>query len=159
MNGTGKHPEPVQVPLEERNRRTAEALAPRYDQLNRLWAEAEARLKAMQVPRYVWVVYKMEDVDPEDPYSPGACECLGLVKFRGEWRLCLGHFVCERAPSPCDPDQPMDWKPILDCSVEERVKAAPHIAKLREEIVASAEQYISKVDEAVAHLTTALEHF
>ena len=94
-----------------------------------------------------------------DPYSSLDCECLGLVKFRGEWRLCLGHFVRNDCnPHPCDPDEPMDWKPILDCSVEERVQAAPHIAKLREEIVASAEQYICKVDEAVAHLTTELEH-
>jgi len=159
-NGTGKHPEPIQPSLDERSRRTAEALAPRYDQLNRLWAQAETRLKAMQVPRYVWVVYKREDVEPEDAYSPRYCECLGLVKFRGEWRLCLGQFVRDEYNAhPSDTDQPTNWKPVSDCSVEERVEAAPYIAVLREAIVESAEHYISKVDEAVAHLTNALEHF
>jgi hypothetical protein len=159
-NGTGKHPDPVPSSLEERNRRTAEALAPRYDQLNGLWAEAETRLKAMQVPRYVCVVYNREDIEPDDAYSPSYCDCLGLAKVRGEWRLCLGQFVEDAYNGrPSDPDRPTNWKPIADCSVEERVEAAPHIAALREEIVKSAEHYVSKVDEAVAHLTKALEHF
>jgi hypothetical protein len=159
-NGTGKRPEPSQASLEERSRRTAEALAPRYDQLNELWAEAETRLKAMQVPRYVWVVYKREDIEPADPYSRSYCECLGLVKARGEWRLCLGQFVKDEYNGhPSDPDQPTNWKPIADCSVEERVEAAAHLTALRKEVVVSAEHYISKVDEAVSHLTTALAEF
>ena len=101
----------------------------------------------------------MRTVDPEDPYPSLDCECLGLVKSEASGDCVLAISSADDCnPHPCDPDEPMDWKPILDCSVEERVQAAPHIAKLREEIVASAEQYICKVDEAVAHLTTELEH-
>jgi len=159
-NGTGKGPEPAKAALDERNRRAAAILAPRYDQLNRLWADAEARLRAMQAPRYVWTDYRTEDIDPENPYSSCHCHCLGLVKVRGEWRLCIGDYIRDDyQPRPYDPESPMNWKPILDCSVEERVEAAPHIGKLREEIVKSAEHYTVKVDEAVAHLTKALEQF
>jgi hypothetical protein len=114
----------------------------------------------MQVPRYVWVVYESDDIYPERPDSPCDCKCLGLVKVRGDWRLCLGDFVRNDCnPHPADSDEPLNWKPVLDCSVEERVRTAPHIAKLREEIVVSAEHYITKVDEAVGHLSRALEQF
>jgi hypothetical protein len=159
-NGTGERPEPALDSLDDLNRRTAEALASRYDWLNRLWADAEARLKAMQVPRYVWIVYKEQNVDPDEVYSECRCECLGLVRVRGEWRLCIGQWYRnEYDLQPSDPDQPTDWKPVLDCSVEERVEAAPHIGKLREAVVESAEQFIVRVDDAVAHLTKALEQF
>jgi hypothetical protein len=158
VNGTGTRPSAARPNLDDRSRRTAEALAPRYEQLNQLWAEAESRLKAMQVPRYAWVICKHVPIDPEDQYSADYCDCLGLVKYRGEWRLCSGSCVLDDFhPQLPGTEQPTNWRPISDCTVEERVEAAPHLGKLREAIVVSAEHYVAKVDEAIAQLTTALE--
>ncbi len=159
-NGQAERTEMSVPPLALRSHRAAEALGPLYNQLNQLWADAEARLKAMQVPRYVWVVYNREELDPENEYSPIHCECLGLVKVRGEWRLCLGQFVDDEFhQSPSAPHQPANWKPIADCSVEERVQAAPFVGELRAKIVDSAEHYISEVNEAIVHLSNALMQF
>ncbi len=119
-NGTGKHPEAAQSSLDDRSRRTAAALAPRYDQLNRLWAEAENKLRSMQAPRHMsgksTTAWKW---NPQDPYSPRECDCLALVKYRGEWRLCHGSFVKDDFHGdPRDPNQPTNWRPIADCTVE-----------------------------------------
>lgn len=148
-DGAGKH-QGGEKPLDERNERARKALAARYDLLNQKWADAEKMLKSMQVPRSVWIEYDSEPVDPQRPGEWQICYCLGLVKYRGDWRLCHGTYDTSEGG-------PDNWKPVVDCSVEQRVAAAPHIGKLRERLVESAEKYISKVDRAVAEMTEALE--
>ena len=136
--------------LDERNKKAAESLSPRYDLLNQKWHEAEKKLKAMQSPRHVQIVYMEEDS------SSGftILHCLGLVKHRGEWRLCLSSHSNDEQQGP-----EVDWKPVIECAAEERVAAAPFILKLREEIVLSAEQFVAKVDDAVQKLTESLKQF
>jgi hypothetical protein len=120
--------------------------------LNARWAGAEEKLKEMQSPRHVWIEYHSEPADAYRPDEFQVHDCLGLVRYRGEWRLCHGSYD-DREGSPSD------WKPIIECAAEERVAAAPHILKLRERIVTSAEKFVAKVDEAIGKLTEGLKQF
>lgn len=138
--------------LEERNKKAADCLSPRYNLLNAKWELAEKKLKAMQAPRHVWIVYHSEPGDPGKPDEYQVNDCLGLVRYRGEWRLCHASYI--------DSDgTPTDWKPIIECSGEERVAAAGFVLKLREEVVCSAEKFVARVDRAIELLTEALNEF
>jgi len=92
-------------------------------------------------------------MDEREPRAGNYCYCIGLMKYRSDWRICHGVYADMHEGGPDD------WKPIMECSVEERVNAAPHIGKLRKKLVESAEKYVAKVDKAVAEMTTALEQF
>ena len=136
-------------PLRERNLKVAETLAEKLKTLNTQWSAIEKKLKEMQVPRYAYVRYNEHDLFTNGMGSPCGWEVLGLVRYGGEWRLCHGNDneIEEGPPS---------WKPLAECSLEERVEAADHIDSLRLEIIQSAEKYVSKVETASAKLSSVL---
>jgi hypothetical protein len=78
-------------------------------------------------------------------------ECLGLQKIRGKWRICHG------LDYDVFPDRE-HWTPITECSAQVRVEAAEHLDKLREAVVKSAENFISRVDEAIEALAEVVKH-
>jgi hypothetical protein len=120
----------------------------KLDELKRIWVQAEKTLKAkINPPRHVWVAYRKEVTDPNgfERY-----DCLGVIRYRGEWRLCIAHYE-----EPHE-EGPSDWKPMTDCSFEDRLDAAPHIFKLAKEIEKSEAELGPRIDDAVQLLKDAL---
>ena len=79
---------------------------------------------------------------------------IGFRKHEGKWRLCFMKYYADYiGPQNSDP---IIWKPIVECMVEDRVCAAPHIGLLREEIVKSKEDFVPKVEQAIYELEQAL---
>ena len=76
--------------LEARREKAAETLSQLYGELNNFWTLAEQRLRSMLPPRECWFEYYQEE------RSRG---CLGMVKYRGDWRICHGYYdILERNP-------------------------------------------------------------
>jgi hypothetical protein len=122
----------------------ADSLAHLYTDLNGLWAEAEKKLREMFPPRESWTEYRIYGHD--DQFR----ECLGLVKYRSEWRICHGFYDAHQCSAP------QSWKTVAECSVAERVALVEHIEALRDAIVAEAAKSISEVQGAVAKLSDTL---
>src|SRR5437870_2224988 len=99
--------------LEARARKAREELFTRYDQLNALWLAAEERLTNQHIPHEVCHPYHQYNIDEQDPMAGYACNCLGLVKVKGKWRICYGTYDYSYP-------FPRDWTPIVDCSAEIR---------------------------------------
>jgi hypothetical protein len=133
------------VPIETRQQVAAETLSPLYGELNNHWAHVQQKLRDMLPPRECWAEYRVWGDDEQ--YRA----CIGLVKWRGEWRICHGFYDAH------EEDGPAAWKPIHDCSVSERVELIDHIEKLRDAIIAEAEKSIPQVQSAVSKLATMLK--
>jgi len=136
--------------LIERARKVRETLCGRYEQLNALWLRAEEELTRLHIPRPVGCDYRQYLDDPHDDNTL-ICECLGIQKVKGKWRICHATYPAYSAPELCG-----GWTPITECSVETRVRAASHLPKLREAIVKSAENFVPQVDDAIDELKKAL---
>lgn len=135
----------------KKDRRTADEkiqeLAPvldeKYKQLNSAWDAIEKKLRSMLPPREVWKAYRWYDDDPERPQGYINL-CLGLIKYRGDWRICHGRYY---EPHEFEPNA---WKPITECSAEERVEAIGYVDVLRDAIIEKAEKTLPSIDEALA---------
>ncbi len=129
---------------ERRQQDVGEKLGQLYGELNNYWAHVTQKLCALVPPRECWAEYRISG--DSDEYRA----CLGLIKFRGEWRICHGYYRT-------DEDGPQSWKPIHECAVSERVELIDHIEKLRDAIIAEAEKSIPQVQNAVSKLAATLE--
>lgn len=132
------------APIETRLELANSSLSQLYTELNNRWWEVQHKLCAMLPPRECWSEYKVWGENGE--YRA----CLGLIKFRGEWRICHGVY------NNHEENRPDAWKPVHDCSVAERVELIAHIEKLRDAIVAEAEKSIPQVQDAVSKIAAAL---
>jgi hypothetical protein len=139
--------------LEERNQEINKALETRFNQLNSAIEAHETKLVKMMVTRDAWVEYHSCEDNPDNP-SGAYKYYLGMIKERGAWRLCHGHayesYIGDR------PDEGIDWKPLVDESVETRIKSAAHIDKLRAAIVESKERLVPELEDAIQTLAKSL---
>ena len=140
--------------LDERNEEVNQALESRFSQLNSTLEAHEAKLKGMMVPKSVWHMYKSyEDINEQAGHSAGQYRFyLGMVKLRGAWRLCHA----SQYEDYCGPQEEVDWKPIVEASIEDRIDAAAHIEKLREAIVEAKEKLVPELERAIAGLAKSL---
>jgi hypothetical protein len=153
--GSGFCQESKTMTLDERNDEVNEALEARFSQLNAALESHEAKLKAMMVPKNVSVIYRSyDDDDLQARVNCGRYEFhIGMIKLRGAWRLCHANHYCDYS----NPDEDIDWKPIVEVSIEDRIGAAEHIGKLREAIVKEKEKLVPAVEKAIATLAKSLE--
>jgi hypothetical protein len=139
--------------LDQRAQQARTELFLRYDAINDLWRRAEEQLTKYHIPRPVFYEFP-DDPDPEEDLEPGipGIQCLALAKFNGKWRILFGCY-----PDAEDRRELGGWKPIVDCSAQERVEAAKHFPGFRLAVIESAEEFISEVDGAKQTLAEALE--
>jgi hypothetical protein len=127
----------------ERAAAAKQALFQRYDELNALWIDAEDQINQLHIPVSVSHIC----------YSYGQCdelsECLGLQKVKGKWRICHATFH-DQFP------EDEEWTPIVECSALIRVNFTKYLEGFREKVVRSAEEFIPKVDEAIAMMRKAV---
>jgi hypothetical protein len=145
IGNTSTNSKPANPTLTERHNAAIETLATRYDALNEKFVAAENKLKALKPLRPAWVDY--DTTSQED--GPTYWDLLGLYKLDGKWRLV--HAVDNELND--DGSGPYDLKPITECSIEIRIRAAKEVRRLHEEIVKQKESAIPKVEEAIAELT------
>jgi hypothetical protein len=136
--------------INEKNEEVNRVFDSRVDQLNAAYEVAEKELRAMRVVVEADYPYANWDDDREQPQYKCYAH-IGVVKLQGQWRICHGYS------DDCHPD--VVWKPIRDASVHERISAARHIYKLREEIVRQKEKAIPRVESAIAALAQSIERF
>ena len=143
--------------LEERAQKARDTLFSRYDVLNALWLNAEGQLTQFHIPCPVYCKYD-EHRDPKDGSGAATSKYLSLQKIKGKWRICYGVIY----DWDLDPGYAWEvdpgWTPITECSAQVRVEAARHLDKLREQVVKSAEDFITEVDEAIDTLAAAVRH-
>src|SRR5262245_7253879 len=102
--------------LEQRARKAREELFARYDQLNALWLKAEEQIAKYHIPHAVEYIYAPDD-HPNDPTD----SCLGVVKIKGQWRICHGYYRPAYEPFA------YEWTPITECAAAIRVQVVKHI--------------------------------
>jgi hypothetical protein len=117
----------------------------RLDRLNSLWVMVEKKLLGMQPPRHLHVIYDTEYFGEDGDYERYCC--LGLVRISGRWHVCYGTF--ER---PGKLEEPANWKPIAECSVEVRLKAAKGIELLKHGVEETGKTFIPALDGAIRSL-------
>jgi hypothetical protein len=139
--------------IDEKNQEVNRVFDSRIEQLNAAYELAEKQLRAMRVVVDTDLRYGRCDVAvDDDPRNSYECFAhIGVIKLQGQWRICHGYS------DECNPD--VIWKPIRDATVHERIAAARHIDKLREEIVRQKEKTIPRIESAVAALAHAIERF
>ena len=142
--------------LDERNQEINQVLDARFNQLNAAIEAHEAKLKKMMVARDAEVMYnKFEDTDDNMVSSGQYQYYLGMIKQRGEWRLC--HGTCYESYCGGPPDEGIDWKPLVEASVDYRINAADHVEELREAIVQSKEELVPELEKAIETLAKSLD--
>ncbi len=139
--------------LAEDNQKLNETLEARLAQINSALEAHEVRLAAMIVPRNVWVMYDWIQDEDREGCPQGRDEFyIGMIKVRGAWRLC--HATQYQSYSGWS--EGICWKPIVEVSIEERIRAAAHIHELKEAIVHSKEELIPDVEKAIGTLAKSL---
>ncbi len=136
--------------LEQRAKKVRDELFSRYDQINALWQQAEEQITQFHIPEPVQFTYGSYEIDYRNPYSE-VCECLGVFKIKGKWRICYGSFMPNETVGGPD-----EWTPITEASAQIRVEAASHLPGLKKAVVESAEKFVPKVDQAIQALSAAL---
>ena len=71
-----------------------------------------------------------------------------MIKQKGGWRLCY----CFHYESFGHPDREVRWKPLVDCSIEERIQATKHIDKLKGRIIDEKEKLMPELENAIENL-------
>ena len=118
----GSLPSKRKPTLDERNRQADQTLTSRYDALNQAFVEAEKRLKALKPLHPVWLDYGHVRCEGE----PEWWELLGLTKYQGKWRLC---HASDHEMNDYGFD---NIKPVVECAVDVRVRAAKAVRQLHE---------------------------
>ena len=95
------------------------------------------------MPKDAWVMYdSCEDEDLRSGQSYGQQQAyIGMIKLRGAWRLCHAYHYVDYSGA----DEALNSVPLVDISIEGRIKAAEHIEKLREEIVKEKEKLVPEI--------------
>jgi hypothetical protein len=149
----------MHTPVQSRLLRAKQLLGESYDALNRAWQEAEDVIVSTNVGKAVAVYLCYEEqyeCDPESGQqirvSPGFDHYLGFLKHAGSWQICYGRCLegFDWWEEHCS------WRPIHQCSKEERVLAAKEIPQLLAAVVEEAEQVAAEVEAAVAVLNEAI---
>lgn len=143
--------------IDERNEEVNKALESRFSQLNAALEAHEAKLKAMMVPVDMWVMYHSysnDDWRSRDIYGEYQF-FIGMIKLKGGWRLCHAYHYFDYS----GPEEDFDWKPLVEISVEDRIRATEHIDKLREAIVLKKEKLVPDIEKAIATLAKSLEGY
>lgn len=137
------------ITIDERNNELNEALATRLNQLNVAIEHQEKQLKAMMIVCDTQITYRTGDEIQGGQQVGEHSWHIGVIKLKGGWRLCHAtqyeHFHGAW-------DEQVDWKPLVDCSIEERIEASSHIAKLREAIVESKQKLMPDLEKAIESL-------
>jgi hypothetical protein len=139
-----------------RQHKAIQALSPVLDQINQGFAEAEKRLRALHPIRDVWFSYRSE---PTDPCQPDACDhinyCIGVAKYKGEWRLCCG--------TTHDGYPQLDVagvEPVTETSRWVRVEVAASLPEwfpeIQERIAKAAEDFVPKAKNALEKMIAGL---
>lgn len=132
-----------QPSLVAHNETVSNLLAQRYDTLNQLFVLAESQLRALKPLRPVWIRYDVKQIDG----GPSRWDLLALTKIQDKWRLvhAWDHNLNDDSP-------PLDIKPIIECPIEVRVRAAQEVRELHAAIVADKERFIPEVEAAIVEL-------
>jgi hypothetical protein len=141
--------------IEKRNQEINKALESRFAQLNSAIEAHEQKLKQMMVPKDASIVYASHqetDSTTGEPWGEHSSH-LGMIKLRGAWRLCYAEHCFSYQHE--EPD--LDWKPLVEASIETRIEAAKEIEKLREEIVKTKEALVPEIEQAIATLAQSLK--
>ncbi|HJT36761.1 MAG TPA: hypothetical protein VJ783_32360 [Pirellulales bacterium] len=148
-------PEPKSMSIEEKNNELNSVIKSGLDLLNNVIEQHEKALRAMTVVRDVSCVYAQYDQIGDNGQPTGYEEVLliGVLKRNGSWRLCHGYHHTG------DPSGETDWKPLADSSVAERLRAVPHIDKLRQAIIDDKIKLLPEIIESFQSAVKSLEAY
>jgi hypothetical protein len=152
--GKFTEPESKTMSIDDQNDELNKAIGTRLSQLNAAIEAHEKALKAMMVPRTVKHCYLSEDIQDENGQWTGNSYdyCIAMIKWQGTWRLCHDmKFSGDQSG--------FDWKPLVDCSIPDRLRAAAHLDALRKEIVEEKKKVIPELEAAIESLAKSLETF
>lgn len=131
--------------IDERNAEVTAALTCRLEQMNSAIDDAENDLCEMGVFEECWITYSSWN---PDPFESGVEEHahLGIAKIQGKWRYC--HAYSHDA----HPEFDLEWKPVRDASVRERIAALEHLDKVRHAIVETKERLIPLIEKTISQV-------
>lgn len=141
--------------LDEQNEELNEALDTRLSQLNAAIEAHEKTLKAMKIPRNVIHRYLSEDVQDYNGQALGNSYdyYVAMIKWQGAWRLCHDMRYSD------DHSSDSSWKPLVDCSIPDRLRAVPRLDELRKKIVEEKKKVIPELEAAIEGLAKSLGNF
>lgn len=136
--------------IEDQNDELNQILQSHLNDLNAKIDGHEKQLKKMMIPRDVEYTYHKEDVlDGEGRCLGETYYHVGLIKLQGSWRLCHG---IEDTCVPYD----TNWKPLVDSSIGDRLRAVPHLETLRSKVVEEKKKLIPELEAAIDILSKSL---
>jgi hypothetical protein len=111
------------------------AISQSYTRLNTMWSNAENRLRELCAAGDVYVGLGNN--------LKGESELLAWSRESGEWRI--RYILADRSA-----------KPIGDCSLDIRLRMAPHFATLRDRVADEVKDSIEAIETAIEVLAEAL---
>jgi len=145
--GAFQMPETHEMTVDERNDELNKALTTRLEQLNAAIEDHEKQFKVMKLARNVMHVFRTRSMEDDHRNCIGEVNWfVGMIKLKGGWRLCYAH---DQEHYSYPDETTINWKPLVECSIEERIDAVPHVGALREAIVKSKESVVTELEEAI----------
>lgn len=115
-------------------------LLEKFDELSNLWIAAEKQLAALYTPVECYYVF--------DKWQEGADysveRAIGWIKFRSNWRLCLGTLTSDNNEG--------QWRPVTDCSAIDRVEAVPFFVTLKEKLEGETAGFLDRMSKSIDEL-------
>lgn len=135
--------------FDEKNAEINGALGNRLDQLNTAIDTIEKSLRDLGL--FVECSFSYASW-PDDPIMPSYYTYgqIGMTKLQGQWRLAHGYMHDQH------PDE-VEWKPLRDAAVHERIQGIKNISALRDEILASKARLIPKIESALKEAIAAID--
>jgi hypothetical protein len=138
--------------IEDRNQERNNAVTQRLTQLQACIESHEERFRQMRIFCEVRFKYDhWEEIENGSPVGEHQ-QLIGLVRINGKWRLCHANHYFDFSD-----DFPVDWKPLVDVAIVDRIRAIEHIEALREELIRSKEALLPEIEQAIAKLAAGLK--
>jgi hypothetical protein len=109
----------------QRLERAEQSFRTSADEVNQLLQVAEQRAASLS-PGYV--VYSTFDGGIDEDRGLDLLDAVAVAKIKGQWRLAMACGLVGM-------DQEVRWTPILECSIDERIRAASNLEPLFEKLV------------------------
>jgi len=125
-----------------------ENIAAALDRLTSCINAYEAFLVRMTPFRDAAYAYSVRnDHNPESHEMDVRPRRLAIMKFNGAWRLCHNGYTKDEE----------DWRPLVDCSIDDRMVACSYLGTFREEIVKEKKKLLEKIEAVVNNLSALSE--
>ncbi len=125
------------------------------DRINHLWMKLEKKLLKKEDARRITCNFDTSEAEGQDPqlgyWQSVERSYLGIQRHAGKWRVCYARTWNKSG------EDDLPWKPVVECDMDSRMKAAEGIDDLKREVANTRTIFKPKLNETIDKLQRALD--